>query len=196
MKVIKDKPSSTVVVALGANLPFGSHAPAEILRASLAALQQAGLKITLQSAFYRTPCFPAGAGPDYVNAVVAVEDSLQRNAHELLQILHSIEYSWGRERVQRWAGRTLDLDLIAVGDSVMPDLAGWRHWHDLDPQAQQREAPGELILPHPRLQDRAFVLVPMAEILPGWQHPVTGYSVLQMLGALAAADRQGVERLD
>ena len=195
MKVIQYKPSSLIVVALGANLPFEGLDPGEILNGALRALAGAELKITLKSAFYRTPCFPAGAGPDYVNAVIALEDRAARNPSELLRILHSIEHSWGRERVQRWAGRTLDLDLIAAGDSVLPDLSGWRHWRDLDPEAQQREAPDQLILPHPRLQDRAFVLVPMADILPDWRHPVSGQSVLQMLEALPEADRAGVVRL-
>lgn len=93
----------------------------------------------------------------------------------------------GRTRGVRWGTRTLDLDLIACGDAVLPDLTTYLHWRDLPLEAQMQAAPQELILPHPRMQDRAFVLVPMADIAPDWVHPVLDRSVRQMLAALPAA---------
>ena len=94
----------------------------------------------------------------------------------------------GRQRVVRWGQRTLDLDLLAYGDEVAPDLAGYLQWRDLPLEAQSSAAPDQLILPHPRLQDRAFVLVPMADIVPDWRHPVTGHSTTRMLNDLDAND--------
>ncbi len=91
--------------------------------------------------------------------------------------------------------RTLDIDLLAMGDSVLPDTKTQDSWRALAPEAQIRTTPDQLILPHPRLQDRAFVLVPLADVAPDWVHPRTGLTVLQMLDALPAADREAVKPL-
>ncbi len=91
--------------------------------------------------------------------------------------------------------RTLDIDLLAMGDSVLPDASTQDAWRGLAPDLQSREAPDQLILPHPRLQDRAFVLAPLADIEPDWVHPRTGRSVREMLAALPAEDRDAVKPL-
>ena len=101
----------------------------------------------------------------------------------------------GRERVQRWGQRTLDLDLIAYGDLVLPDLSTHARWRNLSLEAQIGQTPGELILPHPRMQGRAFVLVPMADIAPDWVHPILGRSVQQLLDALPQAQKDEVQAL-
>ncbi len=150
--------------------------------------------MTAQSRIYATPCFPAGAGPDYANACAQLE--VESDPDDTLVRLHAIEAVFGRKRISRWAGRTLDLDLIAMGDQVAPDLAIWTHWQGLDPQAQATTAPDRLILPHPRLQDRAFVLVPLADIAPDWAHPVTGQTVRQMLASLPQGEIDAVRPIE
>jgi 2-amino-4-hydroxy-6-hydroxymethyldihydropteridine diphosphokinase len=147
------------------------------------------------SRLYATPCFPAGAGPDYVNAAAVVECGEAADLASILLRLHAVEARFGRRRVQRWGMRTLDIDLLAVGDSVLPDAATQDAWRALAPDAQIRTTPDQLILPHPRLQDRAFVLVPLADVAPDWLHPRTGLTVRQMLGALPENDRDAVKPL-
>ncbi|UWQ50017.1 2-amino-4-hydroxy-6-hydroxymethyldihydropteridine diphosphokinase [Leisingera caerulea] len=170
------------LIALGGNLPVDADAPQATLSKAIAALQAQDVRLRSVSRFFRTPCFPAGAGPDYVNAAVAVETSLSADA--LLARLHEIEAQFARVRDQRWGMRTLDLDLLDHGGVVLPDAAGFARWLGLPLERQMQEAPGQLILPHPRIQDRAFVLVPLKDIAPRWRHPVLQKTVTEMLADL------------
>lgn len=175
------------LIALGGNLPSDSGPPAETLRAAVRALAAAPVTITAISRFFETPCFPAGAGPDYVNAALSLRSTLTPAA--MLDLLHQIEAQFGRRRQQRWGMRTLDLDLIAAGDLVLPDAQTHGAWRFMQPEDQARSVPDRLILPHPRLQDRAFVLVPLADVAPDWVHPLIGQTVAKMCAALPADAR-------
>lgn len=185
----------TCLIALGANIASAMGPPVDTLRQALHALRADGEGVDIRqvSRFFATPCFPPGAGPDYVNAAARLRFAGSPNL--LLDRLHAIEARFGRERVQRWGRRTLDLDLIAAGDRVLPDPATHAAWRDLPPDDQRRQTPDRLILPHPRLQDRAFVLVPLAEVAPDWRHPITGRTVRQMLKALGPVARDAVRAL-
>lgn len=183
------------LVALGANLPFEGDPPETTLQRALKALAEEGLVIQSFSRLYATPCFPAGAGPDYVNAAAVLEVGPRSDPTSLLARLHKVESAFGRRRETRWGMRTLDLDLLGFGDSVLPDAATQDAWRTLAPETQVGTAPETLILPHPRLQDRAFVLVPLADVAPEWVHPRTGQTVREMLAALPAGDREAVKPL-
>ena len=180
------------LIALGANLNFGDMSPKSTILAAIAELDRLGLTVTRLSTLYLTPCFPAGAGPDYVNAAAVVTLRHTMDSADILACLHTVEAKFGRERLQRWGMRTLDIDLLALGESVLPDRATYLKWKNLLPDDQRRLAPDQLILPHPRLAERAFVLVPLADVAPDWRHPITGLSVAQMLAALPAKDRAEV----
>lgn len=182
------------MIALGGNQPSVAGAPAETLRAALLALAHAGLPVLAQSRLWRTPAFPAGSGPDYANAcaLLGLADPRFDDPAEVLAVLHRIEAQFGRIRTQRWGARTLDLDLLAIGDRVLPDAATQDDWRALPAERQADRVPDDLILPHPRLQDRAFVLVPLAEIAPGWRHPRLAQTVVQMRDALPEDDRAAV----
>lgn len=182
-----------VLIALGSNLPCDQTMPSGILQQALAALNELGLPAAQISRFFQTPCFPLGAGPDYVNAAASLLTDLP--AKDVLARLHQVEAQFGRARTTRWAGRTLDLDLLAVGESVLPNANIWQHWADLPPEQQAKIAPDELILPHPRLADRAFVLVPLADIAPDWRHPMRRQTVVQMLQALPQSEIDAVRPL-
>ncbi|MEL7211550.1 MAG: 2-amino-4-hydroxy-6-hydroxymethyldihydropteridine diphosphokinase [Pseudomonadota bacterium] len=182
--------TGTALIALGSNLTSGFGSPAETVRLGLEKLSEVGLKVLKVSRFFATPCFPAGAGPDYVNACAEIRSDLA--AVDLLAALHAVEAEFGRDRAQRWASRTLDIDLLALGGQVHPDLETQENWQALSLKNQQLRAPDQLILPHPRLQDRAFVLVPLADIAPDWTHPVLGATVIEMLNKLPDVDRAAV----
>ncbi|EKE44090.1 2-amino-4-hydroxy-6-hydroxymethyldihydropteridine pyrophosphokinase [Oceaniovalibus guishaninsula JLT2003] len=173
-------------IAIGANLPMGGRTPGDTVAAAAAHLDVAPLRLVALSPVYRTPAFPPGSGPDFANAAALCKADLAPTA--LLDRLHGVERAMGRVRTGRWGARVIDLDLLAAGDAVLPDAATFRRWHDLPAARQRAEAPDGLVLPHPRLQDRAFVLVPLADIAPDWRHPVTGRTVRAMRDALPAAD--------
>ena len=186
MDHIATQPDMRQLIALGGNQPSAVGDPAQTLHAAIKQISFLGVEVERVSTFYQTPSFPPGSGRDFVNAAIAVRSGLA--APDLLALLHEVERHFGRERLHRWGARTLDLDLIANGDRIVPDAATFDHWRGLTLDQQKTEAPTQLILPHPRLQDRAFVLVPLADIAPDWRHPVLGLTVLEMLARLPAEE--------
>ena len=156
-----------IFLGLGGNMPsqrFGS--PRATLEAALIALAQHGVPVRRRSRWYRSRPLPDNGQPWYVNGVAEIETSLPPET--LLARLLEIERQFGRERRERWAPRVIDLDLLA--------------YHDLNTWGS--ETGGTPVVPHPRLHERAFVLVPLAELVPGWRHPVLHCTVEEMLAAL------------
>jgi 2-amino-4-hydroxy-6-hydroxymethyldihydropteridine diphosphokinase len=178
---------SIALISLGSNAKTRKRDATELILSSVESLKRSVGVIRGLSRIYRSPAFPPGSGPEFRNAVAVVETDL--TAPPLLAALHDVEAAFGRTRTQRWGPRTLDLDLLALGAQVLPDAATQQAWVDLPLAAQMKAMPDQLLLPHPRMQDRAFVLVPLAEALAQagvqWSHPVSGASVAAMLNALA-----------
>jgi len=187
------KTASLALVAVGSNRSLDGMSPAQMVTKVLADIAKDIGMIRAQSKLYRTPAFPAGSGPDFVNAAFAIETDL--GAKDLLESLHAAEMRFGRTRRTRWAARTLDLDLIAYENQVLPDISTFSRWADLGVEEQQQTAPPELVLPHPRMHQRAFVLVPLADVAADWVHPVLGRTVSQMVEALPKTDLQDVRAL-
>lgn len=177
------------MIALGANLPSERGAPRAVLELALAAFGDHGLDVTARSRWWRTPAWPPGSGPDFVNG--AAEIAGPEDPQAVLATLHAVEARLGRRRAGRWEPRVCDLDLIASGGLVAPDAATVRGW--MERVGDDRlEVPPMLLLPHPRMHERGFVLAPLAEIAPDWRHPLIGASVSAMLASLPPEATAGV----
>jgi 2-amino-4-hydroxy-6-hydroxymethyldihydropteridine diphosphokinase len=151
-------------VALGANLPSEAYGPPRTtLAAALDLMQARGLRIAARSSWFESAPVPASDQPWFINAVVCLDDAPE--PARLLETLHALEAEFGRVRSVPNAPRAVDLDLIDAGGRV----SGHEAW----PQ-----------LPHPRVQDRAFVLMPLKEIAPDWRHPASGAHIDALLTAL------------
>jgi 2-amino-4-hydroxy-6-hydroxymethyldihydropteridine diphosphokinase len=161
-----------ILIALGSNLSSHAGDPAATLRAALAHLADNGVTVSKVSQFYRTPAWPDPRDPEFVNAVARVTTEL--SPAELIARLHETETSFGRVRSARNAPRTLDLDILEYDGRV---------------------SEGPPVLPHPRIETRAFVLIPMRDVAPGWRHPVSGKSIADLLAKIPEADRNSIIRV-
>jgi 2-amino-4-hydroxy-6-hydroxymethyldihydropteridine diphosphokinase len=151
-------------VALGTNLPFEGASGVALLRQAVAAIEAEGFAIGARSGVWRTAAWPSGSGqPDYANAVIELRD-VTLSPHDLFDRLAAIEARFGRQRRERWEARTLDLDIVAM-DAWVGEFDG-------------------IILPHPRIQERVFVLAPLAEVAPDWVHPALGLGAGELLSRL------------
>lgn len=175
------------IVAIGSNQRLINSSSSDVLITALSRIAVSVGSVTSLSRFFQTPAFPKGSGPDFVNAALLVR--AQGSADEILGKLHAIEHEFGRVRETRWGQRTIDIDLIAVEQKIIPNSETFRKWQLLPFSQQSKIAPDQLILPHPRMQDRAFVLGPMMEICPDWVHPVIQKSVSQMYDELDSRDK-------
>jgi 2-amino-4-hydroxy-6-hydroxymethyldihydropteridine diphosphokinase len=158
----------TTYISLGSNQ---GDRELNLLRAVAEIGRIDGLKVRALSRFYDTDPVGPVPQPPFLNAVMAVETSLP--PHQLLAALQRIETeTFRRRRDVAWGPRTMDLDILFYGERILDD---------------------GLVIPHPRIQERRFVLVPLAEIAPGLVHPILRQTAAELLAALG--DEQGVRPL-
>ena len=155
-------------IALGSNLSSKIGDSQQIVQAAIAQLEShPEIEVIRISRWYRTKAITlpnSAPQPDYINGCAILKTIL--NPWQLLQALFYTEQFFGRERRERWGARTLDLDLLLYGDRLI-------------------DTP-ELVLPHPRMSDRAFVLIPLAEIAADWIHPVHKVAIADLCQKLTS----------
>jgi 2-amino-4-hydroxy-6-hydroxymethyldihydropteridine diphosphokinase len=156
-------------IGLGSNL----ENPLQQIKTAIDDLQSlADINIVSVSSLYQSPPMGPADQPDYINAVLALETSL--NPHQLLDALQSVEQLHGRVRKRHWGERTLDLDILLYGDQILDDE--------------------RLKIPHPGMHERAFVLYPLAEIAPDIEIPGIG-TLQKILPSCPQGDLQQVEQI-
>ena len=151
-----------IIIALGANLTGPKGPPKDTMLTALTYLEAENVEVCSVSDFWETEPWPVSDQPWYVNAVAVVETQL--SPQELLALCHEIEKKCGRDRSkeqERNAPRVLDLDLISYGNEVMDEKG--------------------MVLPHPRMHERAFVLQPLNQVAPNWLHPVLKKTPMEMI---------------
>jgi len=179
------------LIALGSNISLGTSQPVDIIKRATVELNKSGVNLVSLSRFYQTPAYPEGNGPNFINSVVKAEANY--SSEKMLQKLHEIEAKFERQRVSRWSSRTLDLDLLARKGQLLPSKRIFQEWYDLPLLEQKEKIPNELILPHPRIQDRAFVLLPLLDIEPNWKHPILNKTVLQLYEDLPEQSKKSIQ---
>jgi len=161
-----------ILIGIGGNLESAQFGPPrDTLTAALAALKEKRIRILTRSGWYHTEPVPRSDQPWFVNAVVSLATEL--GAKDLLNALQATERQFGRVRGELNAPRILDLDILDYQGEVMDTTS--------------------LVLPHPRLHERRFVLIPIAEIAPDWRHPILELTAVQLLAQLSSEQR--IQRL-
>ncbi|MDV7341461.1 2-amino-4-hydroxy-6-hydroxymethyldihydropteridine diphosphokinase [Terasakiella sp. A23] len=158
-----------IFVGMGANLPSPKHgSPVETLEACLKTFKDHDLKIVKRSNWYKSAPVPMSDQPWYINGVVAVETD--KSPRDVLETLLEIENSFGRVRSEVNAPRVLDLDLIAHHDQIIQD------------EGNIEDKP--FCIPHPRMHERSFVLLPLQQLAGNWTHPETQKHINDLIANL------------
>jgi len=147
------------ILAFGSNLPFKNNSPQDNIEKAYEVLSKNGIKILNKSSIYRSEAYPNKNDPEFRNSVVSIDTDLEPDV--LLKIILKIEESFDRKRYVKNSPRTLDIDIICFDDIVLNEK--------------------NLIIPHPEIQNRLFVLLPIQEINKNWLHPVLTKSVTNII---------------
>ncbi|MBX7147377.1 MAG: 2-amino-4-hydroxy-6-hydroxymethyldihydropteridine diphosphokinase [Alphaproteobacteria bacterium] len=155
-------PNFPILIGVGANLPHPHYGAAQnTCELALTALQKYNIKIAAQSSWYKTAPVPLSDQPWYINGVCLIDYRDTYDPIVLLNILHTVEEKFGRTRHVKNEPRYLDLDLLTFGCFIVEHQ--------------------NVVIPHPRLHERAFVLHPLKEIMPDWFHPVSKKTIDEFL---------------
>ena len=184
---------TTCLISFGANIPGPLGCPAETLNRAIKEFQYQDLLILKKSQIYSSLAFPDPKKPAYLNGCLQILVNCGPN--DVLCKLKAIEKTMGRRTNHRWGSRICDLDLLSFESKVLPSAKIFNHWYRMPLKNQLLEKPDELLLPHPRIQDRAFVLKPLLDVAAGWMHPVHNLTVKEMFNFLPKEERDAVKEI-
>ncbi len=156
----------SVFIGLGANISSPYGPPKATLKAALQAFPEERIRVLNVSRWYASPAYPDPSAPPFTNSVAKVATDL--DPPQLLRVLHDVERRFGRIRRAQWEPRPVDLDILDYDGLCSP----------------ADRAEGYPDIPHPRMTERAFVLLPLQELAPHWRDPRSGRSIISLIQAL------------
>ena len=179
------------VVVLGSNLPskFGNSAET-LIKCVDEIKSNPAIQSLLESNWYISSSFLDEREPRYVNVGIRFNTTLK--PIDLLNYTSGLENKYGRKRERRWEPRTCDIDILLCDQLILPSRSHFEKWLRLDFSDQIKLSPIELILPHPRLQERTFFLKPLNDLQPNWIHPFLGMKAKEMLDILPPNELENI----
>jgi 2-amino-4-hydroxy-6-hydroxymethyldihydropteridine diphosphokinase len=173
----RSRQTGTLLLALGGNTRGCWGEPRETFARAVKELETAGLTIVGASQVYRTAALGGGRQPEYLNAVLVARGGLAPGS--LLRLAKQLERRAGRKLTPPMQPRPLDIDIVDYGGRRL-------NW------PSRRRERGRLVLPHPLLHRRGFVLAPLMEIAPRWSHPVLGSQPRVLMARLGSGGSRSV----
>ena len=182
------------VVVLGSNLSSEFGNSAETLKKCVDEIRSNPDIVSLsESNWYLSSSFLDKREPRYVN--VGIRFITKLNPIRLLHFTSALENKYGRKRQERWGPRTCDIDILLCDQQILPSKLYFNKWLNLNLSDQIRLVPNDLILPHPRLQERTFFLKPLIDLQPDWIHPFLKVKAKEMLDSLPPYELENIHEL-
>ena len=166
-----------IFLSLGSNLSSKLGDRFDNLLEAISHIQNIGINLDKKSSFYETPSYPDKNNPKFINIMISVKSNFSPG--ELMSELIDIEKKLGRKRVKKNEPRTCDIDIIDYKSMII----------------NTKHKNKKLIIPHQKLESRNFVLFPLEEIAPNWQHPKTKEFISTIISKLSAEDRKSVLKI-
>ena len=183
------------VLVLGSNLSSEFGNSAETLKECVEDIRSyPAIESLSESTWYISSSFLDEREPKYVNVGIRLSTNLK--PIELINLTSALEKKFGRIRQRRWEPRTCDIDILLCNQLILPSKARFKQWLTLDFSDQKKLVPNELILPHPRLQERTFFLKPLNDLQPNWIHPFLKTKAKEMLDSLPPNELENIEEIN
>jgi 2-amino-4-hydroxy-6-hydroxymethyldihydropteridine diphosphokinase len=182
------------VVVLGSNLSSEQGTSAEILKKCVYEIRyNPAVEFLLESNWYISSSFLDNSEPSYINVGLRFRSNFE--PAKLLDFTSGLEQKYGRKRQKRWEPRTCDIDILLCDQLILPDRLNYGKWLNMNLADQIKLVPEELILPHPRLQERTFFLEPLNDLQPDWNHPFLKMKAKEMLDSLPPNELENIQKL-